>query len=205
MIDGVVRPYVDRVLEAIVSIQFFQKISPNSLTVFGFILGLISCVFVSQGMFVFALFFLAINRVLDGLDGTVARRYGRVSDFGGYLDIVLDFLVYAGFVLGFAILDSNVSLYACFLIFCYVASGCTFLAYAVVAEKRGCRTEARGRKSFYHVGGLAEGSETIFAMVLMCLIPQYFIWIATIFGCACLITALGRMYQAYVDFGSSIE
>ena len=45
-----------------------------------------------------------LNRFLDGMDGVVARATKTSSDFGGYLDIVVDFTVYGvvplGIVLG---------------------------------------------------------------------------------------------------------
>lgn len=36
-----------------------------------------------------------LNRVFDGLNGMVARAHAIQSDFGGYLNIVLDF-IYSG-------------------------------------------------------------------------------------------------------------
>ena len=41
-----------------------------------------------------ALALILVNRLADGLDGAVAR-HGRLTDLGGYVDIVADFLVYA--------------------------------------------------------------------------------------------------------------
>ena len=42
-----------------------------------------------------ALAFWLLNRITDGLDGTVARISNRQTDWGGYLDIMLDFIIYA--------------------------------------------------------------------------------------------------------------
>ena len=41
-----------------------------------------------------ALALILLNRLMDGLDGAIARARG-VTDFGGYLDIVADFLFYS--------------------------------------------------------------------------------------------------------------
>ncbi len=38
---------------------------------------------------------LCVLSVLDGLDGSVARRFNKQTDLGGYLDILCDFIVYA--------------------------------------------------------------------------------------------------------------
>ena len=91
----------------------------------------------------------------------MARRTGP-SDLGGFLDIVLDFLVYAGMVFAFAFADPAANaLAAAFLLFAFMGTGSSFLAFAVMAAKRGFATERRGRKSLYYLGGLTEGVETI--------------------------------------------
>ena len=46
--------------------------------------------------------FILLNRLADGLDGAIARATS-LSDRGGYLDIVLDFLFYGAIPLGFAL------------------------------------------------------------------------------------------------------
>lgn len=79
-------------------------------------------------------------------------------------------------------------------------SGGSFLAFAALADKRGLATTARGRKGFFHAGGLAEGTETIAAFLLMCLFPGSFALIAWIFAAACLITACGRCLDAACMF-----
>ena len=76
------------------------------------------------------------NRVCDGLDGAVARVSGT-SDLGAYLDITLDFLFYSAIPFAFAVADPNKALAACFLIFSFVGTGSSFLAFAIIAQKRG--------------------------------------------------------------------
>ena len=68
-----------------------------------------------------------IDDAADGLDGAVARHVG-VTDLGGYLDIVLDFLIYSGIVFGFAVGRPDQALPAAFLIFSFVGTGTAFLA-----------------------------------------------------------------------------
>src|SRR5262245_33342796 len=105
---------------------------------------------------------------MDGLDGAVARHRGP-TDLGGYLDVLLDFLFYAGVPFFFAIGRPDDALPAAFLVFSFVGTGSSFLAFAAVAARRGIATEARGRKSIYYLGGLTEGAETIVAFVAVCL------------------------------------
>jgi hypothetical protein len=81
-----------------------------------------------------------------------------------------------------------------------VGTGSSFLAYAIVAAKRGATTAARGRKSIFYLGGLAEGTETIAALMLICVVPDAFPWIAGVFGAMCWITTASRIGQAFRDF-----
>ena len=97
----------------------------------------------------------------------------RLTDLGGFLDIVLDFIVYAGLVFAFAVADpERNALAAAFLLFAFMGTGSSFLAFAIMAAKRGISSELRGRKSLYYLGGLTEGTETILFLVLACLLPS---------------------------------
>src|SRR5262245_47627382 len=129
---------------------------------------------------------------MDGLDGAVARRRGP-TDLGGYLDIVLDFLFYAGVPFFFAVGRPEEALPAAFLVFSFVGTGSSFLAFAAVAARRGLTTEARGRKAIYYLGGLTEGAETIALFVLICLLPGSFALLAWVFGGMCWVTTACRL------------
>ena len=140
---------------------------------------------------------LLLNRLGDGLDGAVARRRG-ITDLGGFLDIVLDFIVYAGVVFAFALADPTANaLAAAFLIFSFMGTGSSFLAFAVMAAKLGLATEARGRKSLYYLGGLTEGTETLLVFVAFCLFPGAFPALALVYGLLCWLTTLGRILTAW--------
>ena len=140
---------------------------------------------------------LLVNRLADGLDGAVARQT-RLTDLGGFLDIVLDFLVYAGMVFAFAVADpAGNALAAAFLLFAFMGTGSSFLAFAIMAAKRGISTDLRGRKSLYYLGGLAEGTETILFLALACLLPDHFVLLALGFGAMCWITTVGRVIAGF--------
>lgn len=176
-------------------------LSANQVTLGGFLLGLMALPLLAAGEMPVALAIILLNRLSDGLDGAIARHKGT-SDFGGYLDIVCDFLFYAAIPFGFALADPAVNaLPAAFLIFSFVATGSSFLAYAVFAAKRGITTAARGSKGFYYLGGLTEGTETILLFVAICLWPAVFPWAAWIFGALCWLTAAARIAEAWRSFG----
>ena len=142
-----------------------------------------------------ALAFIAANRIADGLDGAVARRLGP-TDLGGYLDIVLDFIFFAGVPFFFAVGRPADALPACFLAFSFVGTGGSFLAFAAIAAKRGLTTVTRGRKAIYYLGGLTEGVETIGLFALVCLWPDHFAWFAWAFGGMCWLTTACRIAEA---------
>lgn len=136
---------------------------------------------------------------MDGLDGPVARQT-QATDLGGFYDIVSDFIFYSGTVFFFALGRPDVALSAAFLIFSFMGTSSSFLAYAIFAMKRGMGHSRQGRKSFFYAAGIAEGTESIAVLVLICLLPEYFTPIALIYGGLCWITTFGRVLQAGKDF-----
>ncbi len=174
-------------------------LSANAVTWLGFSIGLMAIAALAVQLYIPALVLILANRIADGLDGAVARHRGP-TDLGGYLDIVLDFLFYCGVIFGFALGRPEDALAAAFLIFAFVGTGTSFLAYAILAAKRDLTTEIRGRKSLYYLGGLTEGSETIALLVAICLFPEAFPWLAIVFGILCWLTTAGRITAAIQTF-----
>jgi phosphatidylglycerophosphate synthase len=197
-----IRPHIDKPLARVATHLVRWQISANSVTAMGFLLGMGAAGFIASGQFIAGLVLFLVSRVLDGLDGAVARQT-RLTDLGGYLDITLDFIVYASMVLGFALADpARNALAAAFLTTSFMAPAATFLAYAIFAAKRGITTEIRGRKSMYYLGGLTEGFETILTLSLMCLLPQWFPVIAVVYALMCWITGGTRIAAAVQTFSS---
>lgn len=147
-------------------------------------------------LYVLAIVIIAINRVADGLDGAIARDRG-ITDVGGYLDIVLDFIFYSAVIFGFCLALPDQAIYGAFLIFSFIGTGTSFLTFSIFAAKRSLSTDIRGIKSIYYLGGLTEGFETNFTFLLMCLFPAWFWLIASIFGTLCWITTLTRIVTSY--------
>lgn len=172
-------------------------VKANWITVLGFVVGMMAVpalYFEQTGL---ALFLIIMNRLMDGLDGAVARVQGP-TDLGGYLDITLDFIFYSAIVFGFALMNPlENALAASFVIFSFMGTGSSFLAFAIMAEKRSIERLDYGRKSLYFLGGLAEGSETIAFLVLICVFPEYFVWLAYGFGAICWVTTATRIYAGY--------
>ncbi len=199
MLDPYVRPYIDVPLNRMGQWMAYRGLSANMVTFVGFIFGLIACGLIVCEYYTIALFFLCLNRLLDGLDGAIARQ-NTLSDFGGFFDIVCDFIAYSGIVYAFGIANSDRLLAVTFLLFSFIGPMSSFLAYAIFAAKNNQVTTRRGKKSFYHLGGLCEGTETSFFMIFICLFPDLFNPAAYIFGTLCWFTTLGRVYMAWDHF-----
>ncbi len=201
MLDATIRPLIDPPLDRIAEWFVEHHISANSVTVAGFVIGLLAVPALAIEAYWLAFLLILLNRLADGIDGAIARRVGP-TDFGGYLDIVCDFIFYSAIAFGFALARPGTNgVAASFLILAFVGTGTSFLAYAVLAAKRGLETTERGRKQFYHLGGLTEGTETILFFAVICLFPGAFPHLAWIFGLLCCLTTCFRIMEARRTFG----
>ena len=202
MLDAPLRKIIDPPLSAVAGQLVRMGASANMVTVAGYLPGFGAAAAIALGELWIGLALILLNRFADGLDGAVARRT-KTTDLGGYLDIVGDFVFYGSVPFGFAILapEQN-ALAASFLLLSFIGTGSSFLAYAIVAEKRKISTDIRGKKSFYYLGGLTEGTETIAFFVLCCLFAEQFTLFAWIFGAACWLTTVTRVLAAFRTFQS---
>lgn len=200
MMDGTARKIIQPGLDRAGLWLARRGVKADHVTVFACLIGLAAASLIAQGYMIAALMLIIVSRISDGLDGSVARATRR-TDFGGYLDITLDFVFYGAVPLAFVIHDTAANALAgAALIFSFYINGASFLAYAIVAEKRGLRTEARGVKSIYFTTGLAEASETYIVFGVFCLWPAWFAPVAWVFAAICLYTALSRIVQARAEF-----
>jgi phosphatidylglycerophosphate synthase len=168
-------------------------VGANVISVAGFVLGMAAAAAIATQHFLAGLALLLLSRLMDGLDGAVARAT-QPTDRGGFLDITLDFLFYAAIPLAFAMADpATNALPAAVLLASFIGTGSSFLAFAAVAEKRGLTDTALPGKSFYFLGGLTEATETIAAFAAMCLWPAWFPPIAYGFAVLCGVTTALRI------------
>ena len=71
-------------------------ISPGLLTLFAFFSGLAACYAAARSNdWVYPVSLWLLNRLLDCLDGSLARDRGAVTELGGFLDLLSDFIVYS--------------------------------------------------------------------------------------------------------------
>lgn len=200
MLDPLMRRIIDPPLDRAGGWLAARGVSANSLTLVGLLVGLACVPLLAIEAYGWALACCLVNRLIDGLDGAVARIRGP-TDFGGYADIVADMVFYAAIVFGFALARPENAVWAALLLAAFVGTASSFLGYAVVAAKRGQESARRGRKSFYHAAGLVEGSETIGFIVAMLLFPGFFKYITVVFGVLCMLTVVARLVDARASWG----
>ena len=189
----ILRPVLDRCA------GFLQTkgIRADQVTIVSFGIGLLAAILIARHHYLLGGSLILLNRLGDGVDGALAR-ISITTDRGAFLDICFDFVFYSAVVLGFALADpvSN-ALPAAFLIFSFVGTGSSFLAYAIMAERRSIVDQRLPDKGFYYLGGLAEGTETIIFFILICLFPSFFPVLAWLFGSICLLATAARIVYGY--------
>ncbi len=175
-------------------------LSANQLTLLGFLLGMAAAFLIAFEAYLVGAAFILLSRLLDALDGAVARLT-QATDAGGFLDIALDFVFYASIPLAFAVSDpARNALPAAVLLAAFIGTGSSFLAFAVMAAKRGLSNLATPNKSFYFLGGLTEASETLLCFMAMCVWPSLFIELAYGFAALCAITTATRIWWGWKAF-----
>ncbi len=192
MLDTLMRPLINQPLDAVGGALARRGVNANTVTWSGLGVGLLAAVAIVTGYFVLAFALIIVNRVVDGIDGAVARAT-TATDRGGYLDIVVDYVFYSAIPLAFAIVDpaaNAVAAAALLASFCLTCA--TFLAFATIAAKRGIETSAHGRKSFFYSTGIVEGTETIVFFLIIAALPAWFPLLAWLFSGLCVLTAIQR-------------
>lgn len=177
-----------------------RGITADQVSLAGFGAGMLAAALIIFEFHGIAILLILASRAADGLDGAVARLNGA-TDRGAFLDIGLDFLFYAAIPLAFALADPGANaLAAAVLLAAFIGTGTSFLAYAIIAEKRGLKSTAYPSKSFYYLGGLTEGTETILCFLAMCLWPQHFAALAYFYAVLCTVTTATRLIAGWKAF-----
>lgn len=173
MIDRRLRVAKDRVVGPVAA-RVPPAVTPGRLTAAALVAGAGAGVLVAAGWRWWALAAFLVGRLLDGLDGAVARRRGRHDDLGGYLDLMGDAVVYVAVPLGVAAAAGGVEAWvacAVLLAACYL-NALSWTLLAAIAEKRGAGAAARGDTTSVHMpAGVVEGAETIVLYALMLAVP----------------------------------
>ncbi|WAB80780.1 CDP-alcohol phosphatidyltransferase family protein [Microcella daejeonensis] len=205
MLDRRARALLARPVDAITRAVDRPGITPDGLTLAGLGLGLASALAAGLQLWALALVLWLVSRVVDGVDGALARRRradGRLSSesqAGGFLDITADFVVYGATVVGVAV-GATAGFGApwwpfLLVLLVYYVNGTAFLAFSSIAERTGRRIDDGRSLSF--LGGLAEGTETIIVHALWLILPFWAWQIALVWVVVVGISATQRMVAGY--------
>lgn len=194
--NTLLRPAVTATARVLVRAQ----VGANTITLVGFAIGMFAALLIAIHAYAAGLAAIFLSRMCDALDGAVARQT-QATDAGGFLDIALDFLFYASIPLAFAVADpTHNALAAALLLAAFMGTSSSFLAFAVLAAKRGITNLAYPDKSFYFLGGLTEATETLACFAAMCVWPQHFATLAGVFSLLCFITTGTRVWWGWKTF-----
>ena len=194
MIDNYLVKLLNPLFHILGSVFLKFKLNANIVSLLGLFFSFVSFFLIINFNFISALFFFILGRIMDGVDGNLANRMGR-TDFGGFLDIVFDFISYSLIPLAFILILNSNAFYGSILLASFFGTGSTFLALAIFERKKFLLNSHN--KSFFHVEGLIGGGITIFFLSLMMIFPNSFNLISIIFSILCIIGTIERIYYAY--------
>lgn len=197
MRDSALRAHKDKLLLPMAD-QLFKSVHPNVVSIVALGVGLLSATAVIYGAFLPGLVLWLFNRILDGLDGVVARAHDKQSDFGGYLDLLLDFIVYLAIPIAFLVamptmpnMWGGVALLAI-----YVLNLLSWSTLSAILEKRQLQSNNR-LTTMEMPTGLIEGAETIVFYSLFFLLPGQVAYLFGLMAFLVLITAGQRVWWVY--------
>ncbi len=202
MLDRSLRPLKSTALAP--AAARMAAVPPLAVTAVGLVVGLGAAGLAAVGWWLPALLAWLLNRLLDGLDGELARTTDSATDQGGYLDLVADATVYAAIPLGVAagIGGSAAWTVAAILLAAFYINIVTVLTLAAVLEKRAAGAAARGEPTSVTLpDGLIEGTETIVLLAAILALPSLALWLMGIMAAAVLVTAGLRVRGAWGSLG----
>jgi archaetidylinositol phosphate synthase len=189
MLDTHGRKYISPLFKAMANFFLRLKMTPNNITVIGFLIGLLPFVFIYFDKYLITVLFLWISGFFDAVDGEMARISDNSTPFGTLMDVTFDRIVELGVILAIALKHPQFRLELLFLTAAIILSMTIFLTVGALSENK-------GSKSFYYQAGVAERTEGFLLFTLMILIPKHIALISNIFSILIAITAIQRMVEA---------
>lgn len=127
-----------------------------------------------RGAVILSVILWLAGRVLDGLDGSIARANGSASDFGGYVDLLFDTIGYAAVPLGiaFGVDQPGTWQVIAVLLGSFYVNSVSWLMLSALLEKRGERASGEQTSVTMPIG-LIEGTETLVLFSIALTLPQH--------------------------------
>jgi phosphatidylglycerophosphate synthase len=199
LIDNAFRALLPRFVAPVLALYARLGVTPNQVSALGFVIAICASVAVALDFWGLAFALWWLSRLADGTDGLWARQSGLESNFGAYLDIVLDMAAYGAMVLGFAYAAPEFQLRWMAMLFLYVV--CITSALALGMQEAKQAMAPRDDRGLRLGAGLAEGGETGIAYSLFLLLPDY-LWLSTgVWVVVLATTVLARTVLAFRTLG----
>lgn len=203
MLDRSLRPLKDRLLEPAAGL-LARRVRATALTGLSLTVTLVAAGFAAAGWYWVGLAAWLAGRVLDGLDGLVARRRGDASDLGGYLDMLADTIGYAAVPIGVAygVDEPNTWIAVAFLLGSFYVNTISWAYLSAVLEKRGAGATATGEPTSVTMPpALVEGAETIVFFCIFLAVPALATWWFTVMAAMVAVNVLQRLTWANGGLG----
>ena len=195
MFDSSLRRFKDRVGTPLA--QRMSRVSPMFISMLALVVGLLATYAAYKGQYIWAFAFWILNRILDGLDGLIARLHDRQSDFGGYVDILTDYIVYAALPLGLVVGSASNERYLAlaFLLAAFYVNSASWMYLSAILEKRSAHSPET-QTAIVMPAGIIGGFETIIAYGIFLLFPAHITILFSIFAALVIVTILQRLLWA---------
>ena len=172
--------------------QPLGRLGADLVSLAGLVVGIAAIPAIARHAYLLGLALLILNRLIDALDGAVARQT-RATGRGAFLDMTFDLIVFAGLPFAFALADPSRGLAAAFFVFAIAARGASEVFAAMLSQ----------RIVFDFVGRVMEDTELTLAFAIACIMPGWFSLIAYVAGALCFLTAGARFALALSRFEQS--
>lgn len=197
MFDDYLRRLKDRVFAPFAR-MLGKSIAPNSITILAFVVGLGAAVAIWQAQYAMALGLWLLNRIFDGLDGTQARVHHRQSDFGGYLDIVLDFVVYAAIPLALVLANPSLAIRGLLLLAAFFVNAASWMYLAAILERKNAGALAQRELTTVTMPpGIVAGTETVVLYTAMLLWPTACATLFAVMAALVMVNVVQRLWWAW--------
>lgn len=195
MFDSTLRRFKDQVGTPLA--KRMSRVSPTFISILGLAVGLIATYAAYKQQYLWSLAFWLLNRVLDGLDGLIARLHQRQSDFGGYVDILTDFAIYAALPIGLVVGSPSEQHYLAliFLLAVFYVNTASWMYLAAILEKRAAHTPET-QTTIVMPAGIVGGFESIIAYGIFLVFPAYITILFSVFAVLVFITTIQRLIWA---------
>eukprot|EP01095_Lingulamoeba_sp_RSL-Kostka_P001779 TRINITY_DN1257_c0_g3_i8.p1 TRINITY_DN1257_c0_g3~~TRINITY_DN1257_c0_g3_i8.p1 ORF type:complete len:216 (-),score=31.22 TRINITY_DN1257_c0_g3_i8:183-830(-) len=206
MLDRRLRIVKEEVCKPIAIVFSKLGMSATYITVIGFMIGLLSPLCFCYRLYFYGNLFWWINRIFDGVDGVVARMNNQTSDFGGYVDIVCDFIIYSlipiGLVIGTNEPSDDLYIILALMEGSFFVNAVSQMFLSSILEKRNYGSKVQGEMTTVTMpDGLIEGTETLISFSIFMLFPSIIYFGYIFFSIGVGINIIYRIYWAYIHIG----